>query len=240
MKNLLFVVLIISIASSGCRDMFGKRIRGNGNKSTETRNLSGFQKIDVSGAIDVFVKTDSTRSVKVEADQNLLQYIVTDEENGTLYIHEADGVSLRYHGKIKVYVAAPSFSGFEASGACKISSENQVKSADKIRIEVSGASNIDLDVNTPYVDAGASGACTIRLKGETKEFKVHGSGSTDIKCFDLLTETTHVDISGAGDAEVSASVKLDVGVSGAGSVKYKGSPSVSQNISGAGSVKKVD
>jgi hypothetical protein len=49
-----------------------------------------------------------------------------------------------------------------------------------------------------------------------------------------------VAISGAGSAEVYASVKLDATVSGAGNVNYKGNASeVNQHVSGAGSVKKV-
>ena len=34
--------------------------------------------------------------------------------------------------------------------------------------------------------------------------------ATDVKCFELMAENVDVDISGAGDAEVFASVKLDV------------------------------
>jgi Putative auto-transporter adhesin, head GIN domain len=78
------------------------------------------------------------------------------------------------------------------------------------------------------------------LKGETKDFSADGSGSTDIKCFELLAENTNVELSGAGDAQVFASVKLDVQVSGAADVKYKGNAAVTKEISGAGSVKKVE
>ena len=46
-------------------------------------------------------------------------------------------------------------------------------------------------------------------------------------------------MSGACDAEVFASVKLDVNASGASHVKYKGNATVTRNVSGAGSVKKV-
>ena len=50
-----------------------------------------------------------------------------------------------------------------------------------------------------------------------------------------------MDISGAGSAEVYASVKLDAEVSGAGTVRYKGNATnVSQHVSGAGSVNKVE
>jgi hypothetical protein len=50
-----------------------------------------------------------------------------------------------------------------------------------------------------------------------------------------------VHISGAGDAEVFASVKLDAHVTGAGDIRYKGNPpQVIHNTSGAGSIQKAD
>jgi hypothetical protein len=50
-----------------------------------------------------------------------------------------------------------------------------------------------------------------------------------------------VEISGAGSAQVFASVRLNAEVSGAGSVDYKGgAPAVDQHVSGAGSVHRVN
>jgi hypothetical protein len=90
------------------------------------------------------------------------------------------------------------------------------------------------------VNVDVSGASSVTLKGETRDFIVEGSGSTDVKCYELLAESTRVDISGASSAQVFASVKLDVDVSGAADVKYKGNAVVNQQVSGAGSVKKTD
>ena len=240
MKKLIFFSFIIMITASGCRDIFGKRIRGNGHVTTESRSISSFHSVDVSGAINVYVKYDSVSSVKVETDENLQEYIDVHNDNGNLRIHEADNVNLRSSSSIKVYVAGPDFKRFEASGACDIISENRVNSSEGIAIDLSGASNVNLDLKAPKVSVDLSGAGSIKLKGETKDLSVDGSGSTEIRCFDLLAENVKVEISGAGDADVYASVKLDVQVSGAGTVRYKGSPSINQNISGAGSVKKVE
>ncbi|HEY8733449.1 MAG TPA: DUF2807 domain-containing protein, partial [Puia sp.] len=66
------------------------------------------------------------------------------------------------------------------------------------------------------------------------------TGAGHAYCYDLLTENTKVDISGAGSAQVYASVKLSAEVSGAGNINYKGNPIVSQQISGAGSVNKAN
>jgi hypothetical protein len=240
MKKILFGTIIILITASGCREVFGKRIRGNGHIQNESRATSSFNSVDVSGAIDIYVKQDSVSSVKVEADENLLQYVDVHNENGTLHIHESEGINLKPTRGIKVYVSGPEFRRFEASGACNIFSENKVSGAEAIDIDLSGASDVRMELKAPKVHAQLTGAGTIALKGETKDFSVDGSGSTDIKCFELMAETVDVEISGAGDADVFASVRLDVRVSGAGSVRYKGNANVNQRVSGAGSVKKVE
>jgi hypothetical protein len=57
---------------------------------------------------------------------------------------------------------------------------------------------------------------------------------------DLQSENTTVKIYGSGNADVFASVKLDVHVAGSGDVRYKGNAQTSSSIAGSGSVKKID
>ena len=240
MKKLLFLLVLPAMLFTSCREIFGKRVIGDGNLKTESRSAGQFNNVDVSGSIDLYVKQDSTRGIKIEADQNLMEYIEVFSEGNKLVVRSKKGFNLRPSQDIKVYVTSPIFTKFELSGACDIFSQNQIMSADPIEIEMSGSCDGKLDLKAPRVATDLSGACSIEIKGETKEFTAGGSGSTGFKCFQLMAENVQVDISGAGDAEVFASVKLDVGVSGAAEVKYKGNASVSQKVSGAESVKKVD
>ena len=238
MKRILAVALLISITAS-C-DIGGKKIRGNGVVKTENRNAGSFTRINASGSVDVVVKQDSVYSIRVETDENLLPYVVVENKNGSLHIREQRGVRLRPTHSVKVYVSGPSIISFDGSGSADIVSENTITSKETISIGLSGACTIRLDVNAPKVKAGISGAGTISLKGQTRDFEVDASGSADINCFGLLAENTDVSISGAGDAEVFASVKLDLHVSGAGDIRYKGNAMVNKHISGAGSVSKVE
>jgi len=108
-------------------------------------------------------------------------------------------------------------------------------------LEVSGAGDINMELNAPAVTASVSGAGSVNLKGETKSFDLELTGAGKAHCYELLSESTKVDISGAADADVYAGTKLDAQVSGAGNVKYKGGATVvNQQVSGAGSVKKSD
>jgi len=240
MNRLLILAFCSLVTFSSCHFLHGEHIKGSGNVITQVRNVSNFTGVSVSGAIDLYLKQDSSFNVKVETDDNLQQYIIIGEENGVLHIRQADNTDLDETGKIKVYVSAPLFKSMEASGACNIFSENRLSSNEVMNIDLSGSSDARIDLKAPKVDAGLTGASTLMLKGEAKEFLVDGSGSSNLKCFDLLTEQTRIEVSGACDAEVFASVKLDVHVSGASDIKYKGNAAVSQDISGAGSVKKVD
>jgi Putative auto-transporter adhesin, head GIN domain len=241
MKKIFPVALCLIVCFSSCQYMGGKRIRGNGVYKTESRTVGGaFEGINVSGNTDVYVKQDSIVSIRIETDENLLPYIVIENKGGTLDIRQKEGTNLKSSRSIKVYVSGPSFKRFDASGACDFYSENMLSNGEPITISLSGSSDVKLELKAPKIDANLSGAGTISLKGETKDFQVDGSGSTNIRCFELLTENTRIELSGAGNAEIFASVKLDAHVSGAADIRYKGNATVTQDVSGAGSIKKVE
>ncbi|MEP6700278.1 MAG: head GIN domain-containing protein, partial [Bacteroidota bacterium] len=185
MKRTFILSLMAILFFSSCSYIGGKRIKGNGNTKTETRSAVQFSNIDVSGAIDVYISQDSATSVKVEADENLMEYIDITNDGGTLTIQPKDRYNLKPSKKIKVYVSSPLFKQFEATGACGIYSQNKFTSSNDITINVTGASTVKMELNAPGIKADLTGASHINLKGETKNFSVEGSGATSIRCFEL-------------------------------------------------------
>ncbi|MET0637092.1 MAG: head GIN domain-containing protein [Chitinophagaceae bacterium] len=240
MKQILLISFLSLAVLSSCRMLSSRSEHGDGNVISQTRNFSGFNGVEVGGAIDVYVTSDSNYSVKVETDQNLQEFVDVFMDGNTLRIGNKDYTNVEPSGQIKVYVSGPAFSKLGASGASNIYSTGRLTSSSRLDIDLSGACSVKLDIKAPEVEVEMSGACNAELTGETKDLRVDGSGSTGLKAFGLLAENVDVDLSGAGDAEVYASVKLNAGTSGAASIEYKGTASVSTDISGAGSVKKVD
>lgn len=237
----LIMLSFLIITAASCDFIGGKRIKGNGNISTAEREVSDFNKVEVNGAIDVYVVQGALKPVRIEGDENLLSYIKVEQMGDKVEVSTKRGYNLRPTRKMKIYVTSPRFEKLDVSGACNIFSENKLSLDNPLSLEVSGAGDINVDVNAPRVEAEVSGSGNVNMKGETKVFELKISGAGEAKCYDLLTETTKVNISGAGSAEVFASVDLDANVSGAGSIKYKGNaPKISQHVSGAGSVKKAE
>ncbi|HZG23666.1 MAG TPA: head GIN domain-containing protein [Chitinophagaceae bacterium] len=240
MKNTtLFAFLLFALVS--CNFVGGKRVKGNGNIRTEERKVSSFNEVEVHGAIKLYVSQGDLKPVKIEADENLMQYVVVEQDGDRLTVKPRDGFNLQASDEMKVYVTSPVFKSIDVSGACDILGQTKIDQRERMNLHVSGAGQINMNVHTPEVEAQISGSGTVRLKGETKKFDLGLSGAAKALCYDLLSENTRVDISGAGDAEVYASEKLDAEVSGAGNVSYKGdAPEVNQKVSGAGSVNKKD
>lgn len=220
--------------------MNGKRIDGNGVSTTQSRTVGDFHSVSAMGSMDVIVSQAISPSIKIEADQNLLEYIETRNNGGTIEIYTKDGYNLDPKSGIKVYAAAPDFRDIEVSGSGKINSTGKVIGNSQLNTEISGSGDINIEADAPKITTRISGSGSSRIKGNTKDFSAHISGSGDVYCYDLLSENTEIDIAGGGNAEVYASKTLDVDIAGSGDVRYRGNPSIKQNISGSGGIRKAE
>ncbi len=236
-KILLLTTAIFTLIS--CGRFMGKRIRGNGVIKTEERTVSPFKNVEASGAIKLVVSQGELKPVRLEGDENILPYIEVKQEGDRIEIRTKPGYNINPSGDLIVYITAPVYSSIEVSGASDIRGQNKISNPENLQLEASGAGDIEMDVDAPEITAKISGSGSVKLKGQTRDLDIELSGAGHAYCYDLLSENTKVDISGAGSAEVYSSVKLEAEVSGVGNVRYKGNASnVNQHVSGAGSVSK--
>jgi hypothetical protein len=234
---LLFVSLLLGISSlfASCNALGGAH--GDGNVLKETRKVSSFDGIDVSGAFDIILKQGLTEEVTVEADANLLPLIGTEVVGGTLRIETKKPVN--HVTVMKVYVTVKDLKRIDVSGAVDINTDGRI-TVPELSIDASGASDSKLDIAVQKLKLDCSGASKMRFSGSATDVNMDLSGASDIFGYDLLAESYDIEISGAGNAQLNVSKRIRAEISGAGSVKYKGSPTeIDQSVSGAGSIKKV-
>lgn len=206
----------------------------------EKRDVSGFHELSISSAFVVEITVGNKESLEIEADDRFMDDIITEVRGGKLVIRMKDSrESRRMRKSPRAYLTVKSLDKIYASGAVKVQVRDELK-ADRMEIELSGASVMDikLDVNELYFQA--SGACVVNIEGRADEQTVKTTGATTYRAFDLESEIADIRVTGAGSARVSVSEKLDVRASGASSIRYKGSPSVNSNTSGASSVKRAN
>lgn len=210
----LIVVLLVGVAVLMVTSCNLNAVRGSGDLVSETRDVSNFDSIALSGSGDVIVTQGAGESLIIETDDNVMEHIKADVRGGTLEL------------------------GFkEGSGAISPTRLIFTVGVDEIQsLSISGSGDIESSsIDTDRLDANISGSGEINLSGKADNQDINISGSGTYNAADLQGETVKVKISGSGEATVWATQALDTDISGSGTVNYYGTPSVS--TSGSGSAK---
>lgn len=119
MRILIFVfTLLVSIQSFS--QWPWDKIECNGKVKKETRTVNNYTAIASSGSWDVMIAYGESNSIKVEGDENLLNYIETKVEDGKLNINITKNVNLRSRNRITVYVYLKKLTGISLSGSSDI------------------------------------------------------------------------------------------------------------------------
>ena len=218
-----------SMSLGGC-------IEGSGKAKTESRDLSTFTGIHVSGSIDVYLAPGKTQTVKVVADDNVLDLIKTEVKGNELFI--GNRKCYRSHAETKVMITLPQLTRVSISGSSDVEGSGIFVGKD-LKLHVSGSGSITLAVKADDVSVHISGSGDISLKGDARDLDVHISGSGDLDARDLTADDVALSVSGSGNCKVNAKGDLVASISGSGDVRYYGTPkSVEASVSGSGSVKK--
>jgi len=251
------ICLILLIIMSTLAVMTGCNvITGSGKIQTWDMPYSDFTKIEVGWAFDVEVTRSDSYQVRITIDENLYDYLRVNKQGDTLHI----GLKQNYvytNLTQQAVVTLPDLHRLELSGASKAVVSGFSTSHD-VDFELSGASRMDLEnleaIDSDFNLSGASevtgslniadgrfdlsGASSLELEGSADDISIEASGASDVKLSNLSAFNAEVELSGASDAAINASGRLDVDLSGASELKYVGSPTLgSISTSGGSSIK---
>lgn len=230
--------------------------RGSGRVITESRAVSGFERVELGGSGDLIIMQGETESLTVETDDNLMQYVVADVRGSTLYLGtDARQVGIFSPTRIRFTLQVEDLNGLALSGSGSITAEAIATDRFDIEISGSGAAWLEqLTVDQLHVDISGSGTAQVDdLVADEMRARVNGSGNVEVagdvartdvtvngsggvRAGDLQSDRVDVNISGSGTATVWAVETLDINLSGSGSVRYYGEPLLDSNTSGSGTI----
>ncbi len=250
MKYLLIPILIVSsFGLASCSvDLNSKspstnyldRVTASSNSIVQKRTISAFEGLDVSSAIAVTVDdANYDDEITVEAPDNIMDRITTQVENGILVIKIKGTVNLK-DASIKVKFPHRKLRSFAVSGASSVNVLPTLK-VEKINIDLSGASNLKLDVISNQILVDNSGASSMKISGNTQNLKISVSGASSLIAKEMKAANVIIDCSGASSSTVWAIDTLKANSSGASSVKYIEQSGLKTTIetSGMASVKSI-
>ena len=191
-------------------------VQGSGHAKTELRSATGFQAVEVSGALTAEVSIAAEPRVEIGGDDNLLALIDTEVHGEVLAIRSRG--NMRSVTPLVIRVWAPALTAVRVEGASAVTVHGV--RGDQITLEASGASKLEVDGAVRDLVAEASGASTLALAR-------------------LSAGTARASAGGASTVVLDVTRELTAHASGASTVCYSGDPaSVKKDISGASSLEK--
>lgn len=202
-----------------------KKIKGSGHIITETRETGAFDQVNISGGIDLVLTQGDACPLRIEGDDNLLQYIDTEVQNHTLIIRRNTRKDLKPSRSLKIYVTVPDLKQIAASAASDVSSTNLWR-VEKMEIRLSAAADLNFKIDADELTLSASAASDSKLEGRVNYFKVKASAASDITARKLQAKTADIVASAASSVYVTVTEELSYDLTGASSLTYYGRPRI--------------
>jgi hypothetical protein len=242
------VIMITAVLLTGCVAPIIKKDTG----PTVTRNydFTDFTIIEIGHAAKLEVTRADTYSISISAGESVFDHIKVTKTGNKLKI-DLGNLFFSFPRSPSVKITMPELRGLYLSGA----SEGNVtgfRSSQDIDLTLSGASELDMDMETGafeceisgaskvtgYLkatssDIALSGASRIEINGSGGDIKIDASGASRVNLANFTVNDADIDLSGASDATLDINGRLDVTLSGASTLRYSGNPTLGTiNISG--------
>ena len=230
--------ILIAAGAPGCGiavDWDGPAVAGSGVRTSVSRTVSAFDRVDIGGEYDVVIRVGAAPSVVLEGDDNLLPLIRTEVRGGKLHIDSED--DLRSRDPIRITIGVATLNGVHSGGSSDVAVRD-VRS-DAFAASVSGSSDLTANGEFGDLSASISGSGEIHMTGTADGIDGEVSGSGELDLLEVRARSARVDVSGSGGATVQVSERLDAKVSGSGDVRYRGQPAVTADVSGSGDVERI-
>lgn len=205
--------------------------------NAEVRTISSsFDKIVVSGGIDLYLSQYDKESLAVSASSTeYKQNIKTLVDNNTLKIYYDGSRGWNTGNKqLRVYVSFKTLEKLTSSGGVDVQTTGTI-SVPALDISMSGASEFTGAVKVENLTIHLSGASDIKISGSATIVSIQSSGASDVKGYELVTEVCNAKASGASDINITVNKELNANASGASDIYYKGTAVIKDMHSGGAS-----
>ena len=250
MKKILLIFVILGALASVAGCILGlsasevlaspNRINGSGNLIDRTIPAPDFETVSSACGVTVLITDDNTDRIRIEADDNLMEYVVVEERQGTLRVALDQGrKGARSVSNAHVTVTVPSngkIRALKASSASQIVCRTAL-GADDFSIETSSAAKVEAAVKAGKCSLDASSASKITLSGKAAQFRANLSSAAKLSADELDAATCSIDTSSGSKASVHCTGTLRANASSGSSIRYSGDCSTHLSKSSGGSIR---
>jgi len=225
MKKVLLAVFALGmLASCSCSGLNVNFTRTEA-QAEEQRALTGFERIELLGSLDVKYQQADSFSVRVEAPVEVLKKVETRVDGNKLVVRmKGEGKLINFgvadSRDVTVYVTSPDFLGILLKGSGDFESQGLLDT-DNLEISLQGSGDISFD----------------DVICDQVEVSLVGSGDVDVK--NVKAQRSYINLVGSGDVKMNFdnSGMVEATVTGSGDITLNGKvKKYKSNVRGSGDI----
>ena len=224
-KVILF--LVVTLALTSCIQI--KETKSVLPVKSEQRQTAAFERIRLLGSPTIYYTQSDSISVRVEAPEDVLQYLETNVENSCLTVQLKDDLThaVKVLGfmdgdEVTVYVSSPDLIEVVLSGSGEFKCNGKLDT-DNLNLELRGSGDID------FTD----------IICDRIESLLVGSG--DLNVGHVIAQQSAIEVVGSGDLKIEHEnvARTDISLKGSGDVVagFRNCGAVSSELRGSGDIK---
>ncbi len=236
-RSVIFAIAAAAAAAAGCSKAHSQE---SGPTIERDFQVGNFERIALSGAYDVTVRTGAEPSVHARGSQRMIEQMVVEVHGDTLRIHpqkrSGTGFNRGSRGKVALTVTVPRLSAAQLAGSGDIQVDRVT--GESFEGGISGSGNLSIgavEVGRLKMGISGSGRAEARGRASQAQYDIAGSGAIDAR--DVATETAAVSIAGSGDVTAHATRAAKVDIAGSGDVEIMGGAKCTVSNAGSGKVR---
>ncbi|MCF8334934.1 MAG: DUF2807 domain-containing protein [Bacteroidales bacterium] len=181
-----------------------------------------FTRIEAEGKLQIYLIPADTHKIRIVTNKTIAEPIEYEINNGSLEIESKQDIKDSFKKEdIEVYLYFKELKEIEAEGMVRIDTKKEALTPAHLKLSFQGAVHAKLAIEVEKLTSEISGAAKLTITGKATHHQLEASGAANIKAYELATQTTHAEISGASVAYVKASEKLTGSRSGVAQLHYK-------------------
>ena len=225
-KNLFLMLAITALGFSTMAQKNNKyddkdRIEGSGNVITKDISVKSFDELDASGVFNLQLSQGDKETLRIEADDNLMDLFIIENEGSTLKIKMRKNSNFNSKKQLKVYVTFKTLKSMNLGMVGGTSSDEKLKFADlKLKNQSVGSVSLNMTLQTLNMENQSVGS--VKLEGSAENAVVKNNSVGSINAGNFVVQKMDIENNGVGSATVNAEKELKYTDSFLGKVSNRG------------------
>ena len=230
MKNFIIISILSLAITQIAFAQWGNSIALSSNITTESIDISNFDRISVTDDFVAFIKFGDEEKIQIEANENLHDYIIVEKEGDELKIRTKSYSTNNKNGvdeKLVAHITAKKLTAISGDNDAEIRVLDKIE-ANSFNINLDDDATLKGEFKVRTLDVNMDDDAELEIEGSADKMELDADSDSMIDGYRLIVNDLDIHLDGDSESRLTVNGTLNVTTKGDSEFTYKGSATVAR------------